>query len=125
MRARRAALTHRFRVTSPFSAGAARCSLPVTAVQGPAAADLLTQPLGALSPDFLTLSLSDTCERSGGAGSLRLSTLLCNRKVQVTPASSLQSAPGRAAPPPHHQPHPYPHPHPASHLVSPTPFTCL
>jgi len=67
---------------------------------------------GLQSPDFLTLPLSDTCERSGGgAGSLRLSTLLCNRKVRVTPAGSLQSAPGRAAPPPPHaQPHPYPHP---------------
>lgn len=41
---------------------------------------------GLQSPDFLTLPLSDTCERS--AGSLCLSTLLCNHKVQMTPPAA-------------------------------------
>lgn len=38
--------THRFRVTSPFSDGASPGFLPVTAIQGPAAVNLFTQPLG-------------------------------------------------------------------------------
>lgn len=41
---------------------------------------------GLQSPDFLTLPLSDTCERS--VGSLCLSTLLCNHKVQMTPPAA-------------------------------------
>lgn len=40
--------------------------------------------------------LSDTCERS--AGSLRLSTLLCNHKVQMTPTGGLKSSLSRAEP---------------------------
>ncbi|KAK5848382.1 hypothetical protein PBY51_006001 [Eleginops maclovinus] len=41
---------------------------------------------GLQSPDFLTLALSDTCERS--VGSLCLSTLFSNHKVQVTPPAA-------------------------------------
>lgn len=51
---------------------------------------------GLQSPDFLTLLLSDTCERS--VGSLRLSTLLCNHKVQMTPIGCLKSSLSRAEP---------------------------
>lgn len=62
---------------------------------------------GLQSPDFLTLPLSDTCERS--VGSLCLSTLLCNHKVQMTPPAAC-SLPARAGPGCNSTPHPHPTP---------------
>lgn len=59
LKALQAALTRRFRVTSPFSAGASHCFLPVTAIQGPVAVNLFTQPLRL--PANLLFSLLNSC----------------------------------------------------------------